>query len=486
MIAPNGQPLPAPLFDVNRPTIMIRIAKWISQRSYWVIALSLVLPTVAIIQFGFLNRADGLSLYLPLTALFLPDAVRQLSWRKGLLIALIAVVVAAIDSTAWNVAMPYPLGLIAWFSPVIGACHWAFNPPRKRRFLAWTLGLTAAVAFLIPAIVEPVRYVNLTTVIPIRGGERILDPTYTLYWLLLAVSIWTAITVAENLANSDDLMVKSLTAIGFAACGTWFFLFFEVLIYPIATWSLAGDRLFDRSYAAKILETHYGSDTEQVFWKTLESANWSKSPDLDDYRRTCINVLFSRHPSAAAQRLALLLRQKPSAILAAYAAPILAQERRYDAAPELMRYALLDGNDATAALESMHVPQAALAVLRQQAFTEALVSGRAEDPNSPIGANYERRLAGILGKDIGPNRNDWLDFYKKVVEQLPTPLSLSQARETDRVAKAILSYFAIAGRLQRTGRFTTIPSPNLDVAGSTALEHEIQQYNTIAEEREKP
>ena len=213
----------------------------------------------------------------------------------------------------------------------------------------------------------------------------------------------------------------------------------------------------------------------------IESADWSLKKDSDfafDYRKFCIQILAEHHRHGAARRLSSLLRRRPTSLLAEYAAPILAQEHCYEAAPELMRYALLHpgrDQDAAEALESMHIPQAGLAILRHEAFWM-----ETPNENENVSSYTETHLATLLGNDVGPKWGDWVHYYDDEVHKRPTPLSAAQASEIDRVILAVTSYWTTNDRLWTAGRASSIPPPNLDVPGTTALEQEISKYQDAA------
>ena len=70
-----------------------------SRRSYWVITLAIVLPAWAVSQFDLMERVYKLipyqrvwwlGEYLLFAAVFLPAAIRQSNWRKGLVLAVVA------------------------------------------------------------------------------------------------------------------------------------------------------------------------------------------------------------------------------------------------------------------------------------------------------------------------------------------------------------------------------------------------------------
>jgi len=148
-----------------------------------------------------------------------------------------------------------------------------------------------------------------------------------------------------------------------------------------------------------------------------------------------------------------------------------------------MRYALLScGGDAPAtALESMQIPQAAEAILLEEASYQAFVATKPLPPDWQIRADTKRRLATLTGKDIGPKWQDWLDFCDNGIDRCPTPLSADQASEVNRVVRAINTYWTVKARRRREDHLIFIPEPNFDVPGTAALEQEIEKYRLAAD-----
>jgi len=419
--------------------------------------------------------------YLLFASIFLPDAIRQLNWRKSLLLSSIALGTWMAAAGEWDklVPIPWPMAYLSWPAITVGVCHWAANPPRRASFLIWLVALTVAVACVLPAIEIPVRCMSWIVWLPMPGRRRWdIDPAYQLYWLLLAMVTWLAIPLASRLAAARGGAARWAALVGISGCIAWFIAYFAVIQYRLAARSLVTGKPFDRSYAAAILQGKDGSQVDQLLWNTVESADWStpiEGAPFWDYRRDCIEGLFRRNPAATAKHLAAMLRQKPSSPLAAYSAAILAKEHRYEAAPELMRYSLMfNGREATSALESMRIPQAAIGILQEESVW-VIITSRGPWPIQ-IDAKFQRRLADLLGKDVGTKRADWQKFYAEAVGNLPTPLSRDQAREVDRVVAAMNSYWLIRG--QR--RSQSAPPPNLDISGTGALEREIQKYKAAA------
>jgi hypothetical protein len=484
-------------YEARQPRPIERLREWLSHRSYLAIGLPLMLLAMAAKQLYELKWEETLPLgrfgteiqfFLLFAALFLPGAIRQLNWRKALLLAVIAAAVCCIETEdvwkRWDF-LPYPAILFAWIAPVVGACHWLLNPPRRTRTLAWTMALTFAAAFILPAMVGFVdyRYPRLRLHAP--GIIEVVPASYFNYWPLLSVLVWLSIPAARRIAESPSRKTRALAIALIVACPAWFILFFCWLQYPLAAHSLEGAGPFTREQAVLILTRRTGSGTDELFWQALESADWSwgKSRfdfDAPDYRLWCVQELYRRGGTAAARRLAALLKQSPSEALAQYSALILANEHCYEATPELMRYTLIDDDQPFIALQRMQIPQAAFAILREEAEMSAITDGRKKIADYPVYKDDEDRLAKLLGKDVGPKWGDWIQFYFDSIEHLPTPLSPAQASETNRVIKSFQDYWTASDHLKKNGRLHNIPGPNFDVPGTEELEREIEKYKFAA------
>jgi hypothetical protein len=459
-----------------------------------IIALATVAPTALFIESGLFARLErGLSIRTPagaeafllLSGILLPAPIRYRNWRRALILCAVAGCICLLKATMDGhvSSIPYPVNFVAWDAILIGVGYWVATPPLDLRVLGFTIALTAAVAFTLPCVVEPVRYMHRVMHIPIAGGERITDLTFTLYWSLMAICTWLAIVAARFLSDAQHRATFLRAGIAVCVPAAWFLIFFEIAVFEIAARSLKQGWPLDRDYAARILMRRHDAATDELLWEAIRSADWTARPaddELDDYRRTCILVLDEHAPASTAPGLDMLLRQRPSFWLADDSALILAREHRYNAAPELMRYALLDANQSTSALEQMGIPQAAMAVLHEQISTETMITGRPETMGAPIEPYYERRLARLLGVDAGTKLSDWFALYDKVVDKRPTPLSIQQASETDRVVRAFFAYWSAFDQLQRIGRLSSIPAPDFNVPGTTALENEVQRYASAA------
>jgi hypothetical protein len=465
--------------------------QWMARIPEWMIALGLIIAVLLTDRlFTHFRYSWQAHMYLHYAAVFLPGAVRRWNWRDGLLLAAVAGITYSLDDNIWRHFIPYPLDIITWWIPVVGLCNWMISPARRASTLIRTLIFTSAVAVIVPSIDEPLRYMQRFG-IPFEPHApsiwaRIGVP-YLAYWLLISVLTWLAIPAAVKIAERTSRIAYSISVMGVSACAAWFIVFFEFVVFRVAQQSVVSDTPFDRNYSVAILELRQSPGDFDAMWRSIAPLDWSQPPRfVPDYRQSCVDALARHDPPATARRLSEMLRQKPGKFLAEAAAPVLAQEHRYETAPELMRYALLDSTNAVTALDAMNIPQAAAAILHDQAASDAWFNGKRETADSTINPARQRSLAKLLGRDVGPRWGDWLHFYDQVVNTLPTPLSAEENADVNRVSHAIANFTSIHHALQQAGLEKTVPAPNLDVPGTTALVTEIETYLGAAEKLARP
>lgn len=403
--------------------------KWLSRLPHWVIALILLAPPLVFDYFQ-IERAfrwetsdlEKTYLFLKLAALFMVGSVRRLNWRHLLVMLSLAVFWCVLDAgLERGPAGPFPYDLALWVAApvlIVALGEWVLVRPRRWRSALWAVALSAAVGCLVPLIQQPLDFTGVTVPVHGIGGWTRQWPLGTIiYWPLLIFLTWISVPAALKLganARRRQQFVAGGIVLASVAC---FLLFFQVAVFPIARRSLAGKGLFSRAWSVTILNTRGSPADQQAMWDALVAADWS-SPENDisrDYRVDCISLLAEKDPHATALRLSKLLLEKPSSVLAEFSAPLLAKDNRYETAPVLMRYALLDNWKCTEALEAMRVPNAALAILRAAAIFNQLTSAGAND--FPVSQDRRQRLTALMGKDAGPNFYDWTRFYDQTIDR---------------------------------------------------------------------
>lgn len=479
-------------YQVRLDPVVVRVARWIEPAPAWLIALILMAVAMAPYTFAVWYRlpermrwqpAWQAQSFLPYAALFLPESIRRLDWPRSLIMLALAGATFAITFTPPQNAFGYPLQFLCWEATLTGLAIWLVHGPRNRIALALILSISFALTTLLPTItVFAWRQIDLT----VGGGTRTyVLSSYILRWLTLAPLVWWGVQFANG-GNRQSLKRRSCIAAAALVCGiAWFTLFFGLLVYPLARYSLSTNWPVQRGFALWILQHRRDPKNDAAIWNAVETANWSKpADDLDasDVRRSCVQALVQHDQKWTADQLSQLLRRHPSAELASAAAPILCREHRYETAPELMRYALLhpfdnDGSDAKDALVAWNIPQAALAILSDEIAGNSIIFGTPLTPSTPfIDPNNRKKLVKLMGRDAGPSVADWLKLYDIIKLAGPTPLSDTQQAEMNQVISAVTSYWITKGRLARIGRLNSVALPDLDAPGSAEFAKAVEKY----------
>lgn len=437
-----------------------RLAKWFMRLPYWLIAIILLAPVFVFDIFS-LDRIfpeqlqDVIRQVLPFAYFavwFIAGAVRRLAWRQIIFMLALAGAWYGLSEMFYRWPLfefPFPYSLAIWkIAPVmmVGIGEWILMRPRSQHSLIWILILSTAVGCLTPLIYKPLDWTGASMSFQFFSRGYRNSWGGIVYWPLLVILTWIAIPAAMHLGQSTRRSLR------FAAVGATvsviaaFLLFFNVVMFQLAHRSLIVGSPFTRDWGAAILEERFSAADQQALWNSLQQSDWTKAEDYsnEDYRRRCIKILAKRDPSGTAKCLAEMLRDKPSETLATFSAPLLGQQRRYDAAPILMRFALLGNPKSLEALETMGVPQAALAIIRNISIYDR--------PNSMIAdfaipPDARQRLARLLGKDVGPNFRAWTSNYDATDGNHPTPLPKEVTADIARVANAMASYWAATQRL---------------------------------------
>lgn len=546
---------PDPLDYASRSTKRNRrAARFIGGMPLWLIALLLLLPIWILDHFNFSSDLGSIeeffkrygARFLYFAALFLPGSIKRLNWRQVLIMLPLSAASWALDlgwsSFKGDSEVPLLFGLEPAMAIVgVTLSEQLFLPKRSGKSIVWAIAIALAAGCTVAFIDGFLNFTGRTSSfeLPAIGGWYQASWAYLLYSPLVALLAWTSIPLAQKLplmrTRSTRLaggaMAVSLIAI--------YFLFFQVWMYSLAIDALRGSGPFSRGMAVAILKIHDNSSVRQELWHALETADWSQPQSYtggNEYRRYCIDVLAARDPGGTARRLAEMLRKNPSKILARFSAKLLGDEKVYGTVPILTRYALLDEDTCTRALESMHLPVAALAILRHAAIWH--VTGAAPAPqNFPLDPSERTRLEKLLDKDAGPNSLDWAHYYDQVANTIPSPLSPDQTTETQKVTDAFISYWNATQRLEnaadklfsklladdgrsditqklramiagtvpsdpavvdtaehyltRARKQITVAPPNWDAPDTSALEKQVQQYSArvdtmIAQYRDPP
>jgi hypothetical protein len=406
-------------------------------------------PARLSLSFGPTKFLEATIEFLYFAVLFVPGAIRRFNWRHVLLMLTLAGIAYEVDTRRLvAIALPYPYGrLLSAATPVLLLVlgEWLLARPRAWRALAWAVVLVIGVTCAILVVELPVEYTNRFIVVRWTGGGQYKYLSTIVHWPALILLIWAALPAALRMARpTRRTQWLAGSAVGIALLA--FMLFGHVAVYMIARHCVVHGGLFDRAMSVSILYWRSNPGDVEAVWKAIETADWSASRESvefprQDYRPLCIFMVAKDNRSTATARLAKMLLARPTQVLADCSAKTLAEEQRYETVPILMRFALTGVyNECREALEQMRIPQAALAIFRQD-FVFGTITGRTRLSDIPIESKDHERLIVLLGGDAGQTLGDWIAYYDAVVDNVPTPLPAELAAETKRVAIAIEFYW---------------------------------------------
>jgi cytochrome b len=455
---------------------------------HWAVALILLAPVLLVGQGSLLLLVPGMGdgdrqsyglAALFLLALFLPGAIKRLKWRHGLvMLGFAALAIGAAEAlsflrvpraAAFPAPVLIPLGVVILVL-LVGVGEAFLARQRDGRTLAWVAGAAIAAGCAAAVVGDFVLWSDWQVNVPLGGGAyEHLKVGFLAYQLLVSMLTWTGVPAAlaagrEAWRGSPSLMATAalasragVTAAVMGGAVAAFVGFYGLAAYPLAERSVDGKGPFPRSQGAMLLEVRGRDSDFERFWRDLENADWTQGPGaagFPDWRDTYVGIL-SRHDGAeTAARLSALLLSKPAQTLAWFAAELLAENKRYETAPLLMRFALRsrDGSPslmATAlALECMNVPQAAYPTLREAAVYAQRTQGAREGEDFELDPCYRERLTDLLGRDAGPNYLAWEKLYSEAARESPTPLAPETRAETDLTIQSFIQYWQARARLQ--------------------------------------
>lgn len=447
-----------------RPGRIERLRRFLSRVPLVVVALVLIVPAMYV-RLGWL-------------AAFLPGAVRRLNWRHGLVMAGLALVFDLGNDAVKSLNMadtPYPtVGLARDFLMILilGTAEGLLTRAWSWRGFGLLAAAGAAGALVLGMADSLLYWSGWLLCLPqiFTYGVQYHLSSLLACPLLLA---WAWTTTPAALRHSPVLSRRGWLTVagGVAATAAAFVLFYGLVAYDFAEWGMTGRGPVARCYAALILEFRGRSSDFDLIWHQVETADWRKaaSPgillerwqagnedDEVDWRRWAVQVLCRHDSPAAADRLSALLLAHPSPTLAQHAAPVLAENHRYETVPILMRFALCPGrgtDKCEEALEKMRVPQAALIILRFEACLAQWRNGQdgtARDFNLP--EKTRERLKQLLGVDVGPNYRAWARVYDESLSELPSAVPESIRTETDRVVQCFVLYWNALNRQYEASR----------------------------------
>jgi hypothetical protein len=426
------------------------------------IAILVTLPLVVLRNLWFpwtmswletLTRSSPVSILLQV-ALFVPGAIHRWKGRQVLFMAGAGV-------ATWGIGL-----LLAMVRPPVG--NWALTACVQaaplllvvamelgcRRTLSWiTLAWAVPVALAAQSVLSLGFWCSWLSGwdqgFTRRGWLCLLSPWDLADATLIAVLLWAMVPAALSFVGTTCAWWRKAVlagAIAFPVAGLALFL--EVWSLPLARNSLLGHGPFARGASVRWVFTKGTLADNALLWKALEESQWRTSPgrwreDEDwfgSWQDLALRALAERDSGGTAEKLSMLLRRQPSLCLAESAAGLLAECRRYETAPLLMRYALAEGSHVCeGALEKMGIPEAAFPIMRNRIVYEA---GWMQRRLERFDDSTRERLVRLLGQDPGTEVAAWLRLYDRIVSDLPSPMPQDLRKEVDRVIRTMLRYIA--------------------------------------------
>ncbi|MCD4825196.1 MAG: hypothetical protein K8S55_11355 [Phycisphaerae bacterium] len=421
----------------------------------WGVAILLVLPLLALMYIDLATSSGAIwsrilsigILILFLISLFLPGAIKRLSWRHCLVMLVFA---AAAVGVEFGIAMlpikwAFPYIFLVGAIPsiiLVGLGEWILSKHKSLYSLFAVCFTTLAVGCVASLAYQSFRFTEyrLTITSWTYGGERTVH-VFQLFYLLSVILTWIFLPPVLRLSHARKRVALYIAA-GAMAVSIATVSMFYLAIYPLAVKSLDGHGPFGKASAATILEARGREADFKTLWRAVEKNDWSqqdKFPPWWDYRHTWIGILARHDLPTTAERLSRLVRKNPAERLAGASASVFAKQKRYETVPILMWYALeggIDGDNCQKALVNMQLPRATLPIIRN-----------ARGFGSPLYPDCQAKLTGLLKHDAGSDLNAWAVYYDKVIGSIPTPLPEQYKIETDRVINCAVSYWDSRRRL---------------------------------------
>ena len=429
---------------------------------HWTVALLLALPPAAFVQSPWWpgvmpNTWPAYAMgWLFLAPLLLPGAIKRLNWRHGLVMLLLAGAVLAASEVLQRVPVPRPSwlpapGLLmaqaAGILLLAGLTEMLLTRQWRWRAVFWLTAASLAGACAVATLQDGLSWCAWQIRVPLgEGANQRFDVGALAALPLEAVVVWLAVPAAIRAGDLAAGWRRPALAAAIGAAIGGFAAFYGLLVYPLAERSAHGDGPFPKYRAGLLLELR-GSDPDfERLAQLLEAADWTRETDMEaqpDWRNVYVRILARHDAPATAERLSALLEARPAPTLAWFSASLLAENKRYETAPLLARFALRghSGSEAcTDALEEMQIPQAAHAILQEAADWPPNGRRIKEGSDFELPPSQQRRLAALLGFDAGASYEMWLGVCNQLAGTAPTPLSPELQAETTRAVRAVAGF----------------------------------------------
>jgi len=452
--------------DAKRRGCLRRLLDWMP---HWAVAILLHIGLTALGRldlFDLLRYPVNTHLRGALLAvtLFIPGALKRFNVRHALIMSALALVCLCLVGLTFPV-IPWPKGtLFPWYAfalhgltvCLIGLGEFLLTGQRSWRKLAWIGCAGVAVSLLVCLVREMLHWSGWWIAIPGPGSTAHRPLSAATEYLLIAALTWAIVPLVVRASSSVERrrLAAAIAGLVGLAAGTW--AFFGAGVYPLAEWSLTRTGPFCRHHAAWLLAQRGTREDFERLWAEIQQADWQEGLgnwqverawlyQQQEWREVSVSILARHDGAGTAQRLSEMLVADPAPALAEVSADVLAQNRRYEAVPILMRYALLGrgyySDVCKKALEDMRLPRAAIpifvAVRRYGQASASYVQGQ----DLELGAEYRSRLTAVLGWDAGANLTAWTKLYDERIRDAPSPLPESIRAETDLVIACFVDYW---------------------------------------------
>ncbi|MCE5277984.1 MAG: hypothetical protein ABFD92_01035 [Planctomycetaceae bacterium] len=481
----------ADLKPQGKPSIWGRLARLIQRTPEWVIALTLGIGPFLFNIAGQPYKEPWLKITLiPLiiAGLGASGAIRRLKLLGIIIMCVGGALVLGLQfliDLVLNIPVPYSRFIGPAVSvAIIGILEWAQRPPRQRAGL-WAIGLCSLLVGGITGLICNLGDVWLG-VIDVWGGSYGYPGAF-IFPLLLTLLMWIFLPLAFGLSRTGTTPLRYAGVAASLISASLFFLVFCIGIHPLALRSLEGQGPLDPSASAWVLATRGRDSDFEAIWRQVEKADWSKPRDWsmprpDRRREFLVQLLATHRPEIFAPRLARLLREKPQDPLAATLAPLMAEQKRYEAAAVLLWYAGQPhtGEECQAALEAMNLPCAAIRILgHASAFDRPMNS--AED--FPINQMARDKLVRIFKTDAGAMFSMWESYLGKL-DSTPSALPGPYQSEVDRVVASLNAWGNARTRLQRATQ--ALYRRKLQQSGDNDLLQKAAKIHSLFQKQPRP
>jgi hypothetical protein len=472
---------------------LVRFIRWLPRP---VVAVLLTLPALALClapwDFLWSWQAFYLQRFLLALSLFLPGSIRRLNWRHALIAALFAAVAFGVERLSADLTWPRKNPFASYFLTcsldvlLVLICEMAVARQLHRQALAWIAGVALGIGALVSTASYLIQFSDTSISFHFNNSQISLPVSAVLMPPLFGAVVWMAIpaTLALLHTTKGQTRIRMVIAASIGVVLTSYVILFRFLIYPLAARSLMGDGPWRPTVACDILTTRGTEADFECIWRGVENSDWKtrlEDPEYHlDWREWIIKSLGKSRPSATARRLSLMLRTRPSRLLSGYAAPLIASEKRYEAVPSLLRYAILPrtmldvriGDE----LIELHVPQAAL-----QGISFWMVNSKGTlvlmpdmwTGGDPFLGSGRNTFESLLHAKAPATRREAFDLFWQLESSSPTSLPEPQRREVARLMNCIKRYW---DAWQGDALSAAIPQPDWDNAPIELLERQVDDF----------